>query len=166
MLHLPPSDSTVPRRMLGLKPEPEFVNVYGAQESIPPAYVAWRAGTSNRFVVLVLDRQAGNRFRSFKGLQIRAQECCDCGIDSQKHYHSAKAHPQTQLYLIHITRLDSYIIKHLITNQMGPWHRRIRGYGSESVLKKRHRFGTLKRQDIKYKKHEKIIWPVCYIKIR
>ncbi len=24
--------------------EPVFVNVYGAQESIPPAYVAWRAG--------------------------------------------------------------------------------------------------------------------------
>jgi hypothetical protein len=27
--------------------EPEFVNVSGAQESIPPAYVVWRAGTSN-----------------------------------------------------------------------------------------------------------------------
>jgi hypothetical protein len=24
-------------------PEPKFVNVYGAQESIPPAYVAWLA---------------------------------------------------------------------------------------------------------------------------
>ncbi len=33
-------------------PEPDFVNVYGAQELIPPAYVAfWRAGTSNRVVV-------------------------------------------------------------------------------------------------------------------
>jgi hypothetical protein len=41
-------------------------------ELIPPAYVAWRAGTTNRVVVLA--RQAGNRFLgSFKGLQIRAQ---------------------------------------------------------------------------------------------
>jgi hypothetical protein len=35
--------------------EPVFVNVYGAQElipkSIPPVYVAWRAGTTNRFAV-------------------------------------------------------------------------------------------------------------------
>ncbi len=28
--------------------EPEFVNFQGAQESIPPAYVAWWAGTSNK----------------------------------------------------------------------------------------------------------------------
>jgi hypothetical protein len=28
--------------------EPVFVNVYGAQESIPTAYVAWRASTTNR----------------------------------------------------------------------------------------------------------------------
>ncbi len=27
--------------------EPEFLNVLEAQESIPPAYVTWRAGTSN-----------------------------------------------------------------------------------------------------------------------
>jgi hypothetical protein len=26
--------------------EPIFVHVYGAQESIPPAYVAWRSGTT------------------------------------------------------------------------------------------------------------------------
>ncbi len=32
----------------------------GAQESIPPAYVAWRDGTSNRVVVPAC--QAGNRF--------------------------------------------------------------------------------------------------------
>jgi len=36
--------------------EPEFLNVYGAQESspqesIPPASVAWRAGTITLFVV-------------------------------------------------------------------------------------------------------------------
>jgi hypothetical protein len=50
--------------------EPVFVNVYGAQESIPPAYVAWRAGTKNRVVVPA--RQAGNRFLgSFKGFKIR-----------------------------------------------------------------------------------------------
>jgi hypothetical protein len=42
-----------------------------SQDSIPPAYVAWRAGTSNRIVVPA--RQAGNRFLcSLKGLQIRA----------------------------------------------------------------------------------------------
>ncbi len=54
---------------------PVFVNVYGAQESLPPAYDAvWRAGTTNRAVVVVLARQAGNRFLgSSKGLQIRTQ---------------------------------------------------------------------------------------------
>ncbi len=42
-----------------------------SEDSIPPAYVAWRAGTTNRVVVPA--RQAGNRFLgSFKGLQIRA----------------------------------------------------------------------------------------------
>ncbi len=41
-------------------------------ESILPAYVAWRAGTSNRVVALA--RRAGNRFLvSLKGLHIRAQ---------------------------------------------------------------------------------------------
>jgi hypothetical protein len=55
---------------LGSNPEPVFVNVDGAQESIPPAYVAWRAGTTYRVVVPA--RKAGNRFLgSFKGLQIR-----------------------------------------------------------------------------------------------
>jgi hypothetical protein len=38
------------------RPEPVFVNVYGAQESIPtksipPAYVAWRAGTITLFLL-------------------------------------------------------------------------------------------------------------------
>ncbi len=38
---------------------------------IPPAYVAWRANTTN--MVVVPARQAGNRFLgSLKGLQIRA----------------------------------------------------------------------------------------------
>jgi hypothetical protein len=32
-------------------PEPEFVNVKGGQESIPPALVAWRAITITLFVV-------------------------------------------------------------------------------------------------------------------
>jgi hypothetical protein len=42
-----------------------------SKESIAPAFVAWRAGTSNR--VVVPTRQAGNRFLgSLKGLQIRA----------------------------------------------------------------------------------------------
>jgi hypothetical protein len=52
--------------------EPVFVNVYGAQESIPPAYVAWRAGTTN--MVIAPARQAGNLFLgSLEGPQIRAQ---------------------------------------------------------------------------------------------
>jgi len=43
-----------------------------SKESIPPAYVAWRAGTSKSVVVPAC--QAGNRFPgSSKGLQIRAQ---------------------------------------------------------------------------------------------
>ncbi len=38
---------------------------------IPPAYVAWRVGTTNRIVVQA--RHAGNRrLGSLKGLQIRA----------------------------------------------------------------------------------------------
>ncbi len=45
-------------------PELVFVNVCGAQKSIPmersSSYVAWRAGTTNRVVVQA--RHAGNRF--------------------------------------------------------------------------------------------------------
>jgi hypothetical protein len=33
------------------KTEPEFLNLYGAQESIPPGYVAWRAGTTTLFLL-------------------------------------------------------------------------------------------------------------------
>ncbi len=55
-----------------IQAEPEFVNVYGAQESIPPANVAWRAGTSNWVVVPA--HQSGNRLLgSMEGLQFRAQ---------------------------------------------------------------------------------------------
>ncbi len=59
--------------------ESVFVKVYGVQdwlgidseESTPPSYVAWRAGTPNGVVVQA--RQAGNRFLgSLKGLQIPA----------------------------------------------------------------------------------------------
>ncbi len=54
------------------RPEPVFVNVYGAEDSISLTYVAWRAGTKNRVVVPA--RQAGNRLLvSLKGLQILAQ---------------------------------------------------------------------------------------------
>jgi hypothetical protein len=43
-----------------------------SEDSIPPAYVALRAGTTNRVVVPA--RHAGNRFLgSLKGIQIRAQ---------------------------------------------------------------------------------------------
>ncbi len=42
-----------------------------SRKSIPPAYVVWRAGTSNRVVVPA--RQAGNRFLgSLKDVKIRA----------------------------------------------------------------------------------------------
>jgi hypothetical protein len=33
------------------KPEPVFINVYGAKESIPSAYVDWWEGTTYRVVV-------------------------------------------------------------------------------------------------------------------
>ncbi len=48
-----PSDFAVPEDMLGVNPEPEFVNFQGidSKESIPPAYVVWRAGTTTLFVV-------------------------------------------------------------------------------------------------------------------
>jgi hypothetical protein len=43
-----------------------------SEQSIPPYYLAWRAGTINRVVVPA--RQAGNRcLGSLEGLQIRAQ---------------------------------------------------------------------------------------------
>ncbi len=52
-----PTATQIPlcRRMLGVNPEPEFVNFQGIdfKESIPPAYVAWRAGTTTLFVVPV-----------------------------------------------------------------------------------------------------------------
>jgi hypothetical protein len=44
-----------------------------SEESTPPAYVAWRAGTNR---VIVPAGQAENRYLgSIKGLQIRAQSC-------------------------------------------------------------------------------------------
>jgi hypothetical protein len=46
-------------------------NVKGAHESIPPAYVAWRAGRTEKIVVQTC--QADNRFWApLKGLQMRA----------------------------------------------------------------------------------------------
>ncbi len=45
-----------------------------SKESIPSSHSDWRAGTSNRVVVPVRHRQAGNRFSgSLKGIQIWAQ---------------------------------------------------------------------------------------------
>jgi hypothetical protein len=38
-------------RITDRMPEPVFVNDYRAQESIPPTYVAWRAGTTNGVAV-------------------------------------------------------------------------------------------------------------------
>jgi hypothetical protein len=63
-----------------LTPEPVFVNVYGAQQSIP----------RNLF------RQTGNRFLgSLKGLQIRALECLLFLTD-----HCGKRIDQTPLTLV------------------------------------------------------------------
>jgi hypothetical protein len=46
-----------------------------SKESIPPAYVAWLAGTSNK--VFVPARQAGNRFLgSLKAFQISGSILC------------------------------------------------------------------------------------------
>ncbi len=76
---------------LKLQAKPVIVNVQRAQISIPPAYVAWQAGTTNMVVVPARQidseesnppayvawqagtkNRAGNRFLgSLKGLQIR-----------------------------------------------------------------------------------------------
>jgi hypothetical protein len=56
-----------------------------SEDSIPPAYVALRAGTKNRVVVQA--RQAENRFLgSLKCLQIRAQYCEICGLGLERLY--------------------------------------------------------------------------------
>jgi hypothetical protein len=66
--------------MCYLFPELIFVNVYGAQESIPrnrfpPAYVAWRAGTANKIVVPA--RRLGiDSWAPLNVLQIRAHSAC------------------------------------------------------------------------------------------
>jgi hypothetical protein len=48
---LTPPPSPLPQYYIIFRPEPVFVNVYGAKELIPPAYVAWRADTTNKVVV-------------------------------------------------------------------------------------------------------------------
>ena len=59
-------------------PEPVFVIVQGALESILPAYVFWEAGMKNRIAVPA--HQAGIRFLgSLKGLQIRDLCWVQCG---------------------------------------------------------------------------------------
>ena len=55
---LTPLELAVRNRSEEVTPEPVFVDVYGAQEPIPPAFVVWRLGTTNRVVILA--RQAGN----------------------------------------------------------------------------------------------------------
>ncbi len=82
--------------------EPVFVNVYGDQESIPPAYAASRAGTTNRVVVPA--RQAGNRFLgSLKGLQIRAQVFMCCALSPARHHRGG-----------HYTNVPAVIWHHLL----------------------------------------------------
>ncbi len=59
--------------------ETVFVEVYKAQESILPAYVAWQAGTTNGVVVPA--RQAEKRFLgSLKGRQMGALYYMTLGI--------------------------------------------------------------------------------------
>jgi putative methionine-R-sulfoxide reductase with GAF domain len=54
--------------LLLVRPESVFVNDCKAEESIPQAYVACQASTTNRIVVPA--RQAGNQFLGFlNGLQ-------------------------------------------------------------------------------------------------
>jgi hypothetical protein len=78
-------------KVSGNEAEPVFVNVYGAQESIPRnrsarLCIARLAGTTNRVVVTA--RQAGNRFLgSLKGLQIWALFACTCVTDSSAQTH-------------------------------------------------------------------------------
>jgi hypothetical protein len=66
--------------------EPGFVNVYGAQESIPSAYVSWRADTTNRVLVPYrparLHRLAETIPGFVKRLQIRAQKIRLCMLAS------------------------------------------------------------------------------------
>jgi hypothetical protein len=45
------SERTIPVSLMKPISEPEFVKLKGAQESIPPTCVAWRAGTTDRVVV-------------------------------------------------------------------------------------------------------------------
>ncbi len=53
------------------------------EDSIPPAYVAWRAGTPNRVVVQA--RQAGNRILGvLKGLQILALGSIQTSSDTRE----------------------------------------------------------------------------------
>jgi hypothetical protein len=60
-----------------------FVNVLGAQELIPPAYVAWRSGTTNDVVEPA--RRAGNRFMGpSKVLRIRDLEFLEQSAGARK----------------------------------------------------------------------------------
>ncbi len=63
------------------------------KEAIPLGYVAWRAGTSNRFVVTAC--QAGNRFLGFlKGLQIRALDGMKTGQRGSKDFLKVSIEPE------------------------------------------------------------------------
>ncbi len=75
-----------------------------SEESIPPAYLFWRAGTTNKIVVQA--RQAGNRFLgSLQGLQIRAQYIC-------RHPRTLTHFAQKSLYTVHLK-----IFAHFLTVQ-------------------------------------------------
>ncbi len=77
---------------------------FDSGESIPPAYVAWRDGTTNRVVVPV--RQAGNRFLgSWKGFQIRAQL-----LHKNSHDNSLQRHPPLAAFCTWSSLLSVYFL--------------------------------------------------------
>ncbi len=93
------------RRMWGLNQSPYFKRLWrpgiDSEESIPPACVARRAGSTNRVVVPA--RQHENRFlRSLKGLQIRAQDCWQVCLHIQLRL------PTTELYVSPILNFTVY----------------------------------------------------------
>jgi hypothetical protein len=83
-----PSDIILPRGRYRNEPRARICKPFrspgiDSKESIPPAYVAWRARTSNRVVVPA--RQAGNRFLgSLKGYKIRALDCCRIALAARR----------------------------------------------------------------------------------
>ncbi len=82
-----------------------------SEESIQLAYVAWRAGSTNRVVVPLPARQAGNRFLgSLTGLQIRPLYKLLCSLSHMHSYTSTPTFvPISQASIIY-TQPQSHIL--------------------------------------------------------